>query len=332
MTPGFTRGTRIAGTGSALPEKRLTNADFERLVDTSDEWIRQRTGIIERRIAGADDTSVSLASTALKSALEAASLRPDDLDLIICGTCTGEMNCPSTAARIGDAVGCGVVGAFDVNAACCGFVYSLNMADTLVRSGRANRVGVIGVEMLTRMVDYQERGTSIMFGDGAGAAVVVADPDPARGCIYQTMLGDGRQWRKLYRPFKPSDVPPGDEDHPVRIGYLRMHGREIYKFAVTQFQDCIREALDATGLEVDDVQQYICHQSNLRIIESAVEKLHLPQDRVYVNIHRVGNTSSASVGICLDECARAGKAEPGKPIVLVAFGAGVTWATSVWNM
>ncbi len=332
MTPEFSRGTRIAGTGSALPEQRLTNADLEKLFDTTDEWIVQRTGITERRKAGPGDTSVSLASSALKSALDAASLQPEDLDLIICGTCTGEMNCPATAARISDAVGCKVVGAFDLNAACCGFVYGMNLADTLVRSGRAQRVGVIGVEMLTRMVDYQERGTSIMFGDGAGAAVVVADPDPERGCIYQTMRGDGRQWRKLYRPFTDADVPAGDEDNPVRVGYLRMHGREIYKFAVTQFQDCIRVALEATNLKVGDVQQYICHQSNLRIIESAVEKLSLPSDRVYVNIDRVGNTSAASVGICLDECMRAGKIVPGKPIVMVAFGAGVTWATSVWNV
>ncbi|MBL9140834.1 MAG: ketoacyl-ACP synthase III [Phycisphaerae bacterium] len=332
MTPAFTRGTRIAGTGSALPEARLTNADLERLVDTSDEWIRQRTGIVERRKAGPGDTSVTLASSALSKALDAAHMKADELDLIICGTCTGEMNCPATAARISEAVGCKVTGAFDLNAACCGFVYGMNLADTLVRSGRAQRVGVIGVEMLTRMVDYTERGTSIMFGDGAGAAVIVADPDPARGCVFQTMRGDGRMWRKLYRPFTTADVPEGDENNPVRVGYLRMHGREIYKFAVTQFQDSITEALDAAGLKVDDVQQYICHQSNLRIIESAVEKLKLPADRVYVNIERVGNTSSASVGICLDECVRSGKIAPGKPIVLVAFGAGVTWASCVWNV
>jgi 3-oxoacyl-[acyl-carrier-protein] synthase-3 len=332
MTPTFARGARIAGTGSALPEQRLTNADFEKLFDTSDEWIRQRTGIVERRKAGPGDTSVSLGSAALRDALEAARLRPADLDLIICGTCTGEMNCPATAARIGDAVGCGEVGAFDVNAACCGFLYSINLADTMVRTGRANRVGVIGVEMLTRMVDYQERGTSIMFGDGAGAAVIAADPDPAIGCRFQTMQGDGRMWRKLYRPFTAADVPAGDEDNPVRLGYLRMHGREIYKFAVTRFQECVSEALERTGLGVNDIQQYICHQSNLRIIESAVEKLALPQDRVYVNIERVGNTSAASVAICLDECMRSGRIVPGKPIMMVAFGAGVTWSTSVWNM
>lgn len=332
MKPAFTRGSRIAGTGSALPEQRLTNADLAAIMDTNDEWIRQRTGISERRKAGPNDTSVSLGSTALRRAIDAAGIAPTDLDMIIVATVTGEMTCPATASRIGEAAGCGVVGAFDIAAACSGFVYGLNLADTLVRSGRAERVGVVGVELLTRIVDYKERGTSILFGDGAGSAVVVADPDPSRGSIYQTMRGDGRMWRTLYHPHENSDVPPGDEANPIRLGHLRMHGREIYKFAVTRFQEAIQDCLTSTGLQVNDVQQFLCHQSNLRIIESAVEKLQLPPDRVYVNIDRVGNTSSASLGICLDECVRGGRIKPGKPIVMVAFGAGVTWASTVWNM
>jgi 3-oxoacyl-[acyl-carrier-protein] synthase-3 len=332
MTVAFTRGTRIAGTGSALPERRLTNADLEKLMDTSDEWIRQRTGIHERRIADPGESTVTIAAAALQRALDAANLHGRELDLVICATVTGEMRCPATAARISEAVGCEITGAFDIMAACSGFLYALNMADTMVRAGRAERIGVVGVELLTRIVDYSERGTSIMFGDGAGAVVVVADPDPKKGCVYQTLKGDGRMWRTLYWPHKAEDVPPGDESHPVRMGNLRMHGREIYKFAVVRFQEAIHEALQQTGLKVDDVQQYLCHQSNLRIIESAVEKLGLPADRVYINIDRVGNTSAASVAICLDECVRAGKIVPGKPVVMVAFGGGVTWASSVWNM
>lgn len=332
MTVAFTRGTRIAGTGSSLPERKLTNADLEKMMDTSDEWIRQRTGIVERRIADKHETSVSIASAALQRALDAANMHGRELDLVICATVTGEMRCPATAARISEAVGCEITGAFDILAACSGFLYALNIADTMVRAGRAERIGVVGVELLTRIVDYEERGTSIMFGDGAGAVVVVADPDPNKGCIYQALKGDGRMWRTLYWPNKPEDVPPGDEAHPVRLGNLRMHGREIYKFAVVRFQEAIHEALQQTGLKVDDVQQYLCHQSNLRIIESAVEKLNLPQDRVYINIDRVGNTSAASVAICLDECVRSGKIVPGKPVVMVAFGGGVTWASSVWNM
>ncbi|MFM1936533.1 MAG: 3-oxoacyl-[acyl-carrier-protein] synthase, partial [Planctomycetota bacterium] len=166
---------------------------------------------------------------------------------------------------------------------------------------------------------------------GAGAAVFVADADPTRGCIHQTMHGDGRLWRTLYHPKCDRDVPPGDEANPIRLGHLRMHGREIYKFAVTRFQEAIQDALERTGLAVGDVQHYICHQSNQRIIESAVEKLGLPADRVYVNIDRYGNTSAASIPICLDELFEAGRIESGKPIVLVAFGAGVTWASCVWN-
>jgi 3-oxoacyl-[acyl-carrier-protein] synthase-3 len=170
-----------------------------------------------------------------------------------------------------------------------------------------------------------------MGAAAAAPAVVVADPDPKKGCVHQTMRGDGRMWRTLYHPRCDRDVPAGDEANPIRLGHLRMHGREIYKFAVTRFQEAIQDALDRTGLKVEDVQQYVCHQSNQRIIESAVEKLKLPPERVYVNIDRYGNTSAASIPICLDELYEAGRIEPGRPVILVAFGAGVTWASCVWN-
>ncbi len=332
MNNKFGCGVRLAGTGHAVPEQVFTNADLEKILDTSDEWIRQRTGIVERRKSGPGDNVFTLGRDALKRALEASGINPAELDMIIVATVSGEMLCPSTAARIGEAVGSEHAAAFDIAAACSGFLYGLNLADTVIRAGRARNVAVIGVEVLTRMVDYTERGVSIIFGDGAGAVVLTADPDPGRGCIFQSMHADGRLWRMLYHPKKDSDVPSGDENNPVRVGYLRMHGREIYKFAVTRFQDAIREALAATNLKPDDVQQYICHQSNVRIIESAVEKLHLPADRVFVNIHRYGNTSAASIPICLDELMRAGTLKPGKPIVMVAFGGGVTWASSVWNI
>jgi 3-oxoacyl-[acyl-carrier-protein] synthase-3 len=331
MTAPFGRGTRIAGTGRALPEGTLTNADLEKIVDTSDEWIVQRTGIRMRHRAAETDTVFSLGRDALLKALERAGVRADELDMIIVATVSGEMLCPSTAARISEAVGAGEAAVFDLAAACSGFLYGLNLADTMIRCGRAEKVAIIGVEVLTRLVDWNDRTVSIIFGDGAGAAVVVADPDPRKGCVHQTMHGDGRLWRTLYHPRCDRDVPPGDEANPIRLGHLRMHGREIYKFAVTRFQEAIQDALDRTGLKVDDVQQYVCHQSNQRIIESAVEKLKLPPDRVYVNIDRYGNTSAASIPICLDELYEAGRIEPGKPVILVAFGAGVTWASCVWN-
>jgi 3-oxoacyl-[acyl-carrier-protein] synthase-3 len=326
------RGVRIAGTGHSVPGNILTNADLEKILDTSDEWIRQRTGIVQRHKVGPGDTVVSLGAAALQRALDAAGIHARELDMIIVATVSGEMLCPSTATRISEIVGAEEAAAFDLAAACSGFLYGLNLADTMVRAGRAQKVGIIGVEILTRMVDYTERGVSVIFGDGAGAAVVVADPDPARGCVFQSMRADGRLWRTLYHPRTPADVPPGDEENPVRMGYLRMHGREIYKFAVSRFQDAIHEALGKTGLQPDDIQQYICHQSNVRIIESAVEKLKLPADRVYVNIDRFGNTSAASIPICLDELTRKGALKPGKPILMVAFGGGVTWASTVWNV
>ena len=331
MTAPFGRGTRIAGTGRALPAEILTNADLEKIVDTSDEWIVQRTGIRARHRAAEADTVFSLGRDALLKALDRAGVQADQLDMIIVATVSGEMLCPSTAARISEAVGAKEAAVFDLAAACSGFLYGLNLADTMIRCGRAEKVAIVGVEVLTRLVDWSDRTVSIIFGDGAGAAVVVADPDPKKGCVHQTMRGDGRMWRTLYHPRCDRDVPAGDEANPIRLGHLRMHGREIYKFAVTRFQEAIQDALDRTGLKVGDVQQYVCHQSNQRIIESAVEKLKLPPERVYVNIDRYGNTSAASIPICLDELYEAGRIEPGRPVILVAFGAGVTWASCVWN-
>ncbi len=331
MTTAFGRGVRIAGTGRAVPAQVLTNKDLEKLVDTSDEWIVQRTGIRARHRAEEHETVFSLGRDALLKALERAGIAADTLDMIIVASVSGEMLCPSTAARISEAVGAREAAVFDLAAACSGFLYGMNLADTMIRCGRAERIAVIGVEVLTRLVDWNDRTVSIIFGDGAGAAVFVADADATRGCIHQTMHGDGRLWRTLYHPKCDRDVPPGDEANPIRLGHLRMHGREIYKFAVTRFQEAIQDALERTGLAVGDVQHYICHQSNQRIIESAVEKLGLPADRVYVNIDRYGNTSAASIPICLDELFEAGRIESGKPIVLVAFGAGVTWASCVWN-
>ena len=332
MTPPFGRGVRIAGTGRAVPAQVLTNSDLAKIVDTSDEWIVQRTGIKARHRAADHETVFTLGRDALLKALEKAGMKGDELDMIIVASVSGEMICPSTAARISEAVGADDAAVFDLAAACSGFLYGMNLADTMIRCGRAGKIAVIGVEVLTRLVDWNDRTVSIIFGDGAGAAVFAADPDPSKGCVHQTMHGDGRLWRTLYHPRNEREVPENDAANPIRLGHLRMHGREIYKFAVTRFQEAIHEALERTGLKVDDVQQYICHQSNVRIIESAVEKLKLPADRVYVNIDRYGNTSAASIPICLDELVCAGTVKPGKPVVFVAFGAGVTWASCVWNM
>ncbi|MBM4112623.1 MAG: ketoacyl-ACP synthase III [Phycisphaerae bacterium] len=327
------RGVRLLGTGSAVPPAELTNKDLEKILDTTDEWIHQRTGITARRICdpGREGT-YTLARDAVSRALEASKRRAEDLDLVICATCTAEMTCPSTACRITGALGATRAGAFDLTAACSGFVYAMNVADTLIRSGRFQRIGVVGADAMSTMVDYTDRSVSILFGDAAGAAILEADPDPSRGCIHQTLSADGSDWRTLYMPRRCQEIPPGEESNPIRLGYLRMHGREVFRFAVTKFREVIEEALSATKLTPDDVSQFICHQSNRRIIETAIEKIGLPRDKVHVNIDRYGNSSAGSVGLCLDELWRAGKIPQGRPMILVAFGGGLTWASSVWNV
>ena len=331
--PSLPCGVRIAGTGSAVPKKVLTNEDLAGMMDTSDEWIRQRTGIGERRICSTDDESVfTLQCRAIRGALDDAGMKGSDLDLIIAASVTSEMTCPSNACRVATEIDAAPAGAFDIVAACSGFVYAMNLADSLIRSGRHRAIGVIGCDAMSKAVDYEERTVSVLFGDAAGSAILVRDDDPLKGSIFQTMEADGSSWPSLYLPRKESDVPPGSTETSIRMGKLRMDGRDVYRFAVSKFKNVIKEALKATDLKVDDVSEFICHQSNIRIIESAKEKLGLPDDKVYVNIDRYGNTSAGSVGLCLDELNKAGRLVEGETIVLVAFGGGLTWASSVWNL
>jgi len=326
-------GVRLVATGSAVPERELRNADLERMMNTSSEWIEQRTGILTRRIVDpAKEGTYTLSRDALTRALAAAQMKGSDLDLVLVATCTGEMSCPSIACRIAAAVGAIPAAAFDLVAACSGFVYAMNVADSLVRSGRFRTVGVVGCDAMTTVIDYDDRSISILFGDAGGAAILTADPDPTRGCIYQHLGADGSNWEALYMPRRAQDVPEGDRGNPIRLGCLRMNGREVFRFAVTKFREVIEEALKATGLAPSDVSQFICHQSNIRIIDAAVEKLGLPRDRVHVNIDRFGNSSAGSVALCLDQVWRAGKLPVGEPMVMVAFGGGLTWASSVWRV
>lgn len=327
-------GVRIAGTGSAVPERRLTNADLEAMLDTSDEWIRQRTGIVERRIVDPSkgEGQLSLATEAMRKALDEASMRGSDLDLIINASVTTEMTCPSNAHRIAAALDAQPAGAFDMQAACSGFVYAINLADSLIRSGRHQAIGVIGCDAMSTAVDYTDRSVSILFGDAAGAAILVPDEDPARGCLHQVIEGDGRDWASLYIPRKEADVVDGGPGPDIKLGYLRMDGRGVYRFAVGKFQQIIADALEQTGLGVDDIAQFVCHQSNVRIIDSAKAKLGLPDDKVYINIDHYGNSSAGSVGLCFDQLRKAGKIVDGDAVVLVAFGGGMTWASSVWRV
>lgn len=326
-------GVRLAGTGSKVPDRVLSNHDLEKILDTSDEWIVQRTGIRERRICDPEtEGTFTLGRDALSAALADAGMTGSDLDLIICGTCTQEMSCPSAACRISAALDAAPAAAFDVAAACCGFVYSINIAESLIRSGRFRSVGVVGVDAMSSVIDYDDRSVSILFGDAAGAAVLVRDDDPGRGCIYQRMHADGRGWESLYIPRREREVPEQDRDNPIRLGNLRMNGREVFRFAVTRFRETVEDALVGTGLSVDDVSLFVCHQSNERIIAAAREKIGIPEEKMPINIDRFGNSSAGSVGLLFDQLRKSGRCREGEIVCLVAFGGGMTWSSSVWRI
>ena len=318
----------IAGTGSALPEKRLTNDDLSKMVDTNNEWIVQRTGIRERRIAGPGESTATLATAAARRALEAASLEAKDLDLIICGTISPEMTFPSTACFVAAGLGLNSTPAFDIAAACSGFIYTLETGSSFIKAGRYRNVLVIGAETLSRLTDYTDRSSCILFGDGAGAVVLQRSTDTRRGVIYAGLHADGHGWEMLC-------CHPGSR-HPVdaamlesRGQYMKIKGREVYKFAVQRFEELIEDAMRKCELTPETIKLIVPHQVNQRIIDSAMDKLGFSSDKAFVNIDRYGNTSAASIPIALDEAMRAGKLSPGDVTVLVAFGAGLTWANAV---
>src|SRR3954466_11582938 len=321
-------GAIIAGTGSAVPEKRLTNDELSRMVETNDEWIVQRTGIRERRIAGPGESTATLGAAAARKAIEAAGIEPKDLDLIVCATITPEMVFPSTACFIGADLGLPGVPAFDMSAACSGFIYALATAANFIRAGQYRNVLVVGAETISRITNYKDRASCILFGDGAGAVVLRRHNDPKRGLIYNTLHADGTGGDVM--KCTPGSRFPVCEAMIAEGGhFMQIKGREVYKFAVTKFEELIREAMRACELGVDDVKLIVPHQVNQRIIDSAMEKLGLGPEKVYVNIDRYGNTSAASIPIALDEAWRAGKLSQGDVAVFVAFGAGLTWANAV---
>ena len=335
MTPSPNRGrppgVRIAGTGLAIPERVLTNDDLAKMVDTDDQWIRQRTGIHERRIVENGTNEIDLATPAVEWALASAGVRAGELDMLICASLTPGMVCPSSAARIVARVGAVPAGAVDISAACSGFVYGLNMAATLIQSGHYRNVAVVGVEVLSKIVDWKDRRTCVLFGDGSGAAVMTASDDPEQGCLYQSMASNGDLWAELYVPRTEADLPPNGAFSGT-YNTLQMNGREVYKFAVTTLMSTIEGAMGACDLKPDDLAVIIPHQSNKRILESAREKLHLREDQIYINIDRYGNTSAASVPICLHELTEAGRLKTGDLVLFVALGGGMTWSSSLWRL
>jgi 3-oxoacyl-[acyl-carrier-protein] synthase-3 len=318
----------IVGTGSCLPEKRLTNDDLARMVDTNDEWIVQRTGIRERRIAGPGETTASLATVAAKRALTAAGMEASELDLILCATITPEMVFPTTSCFIAASLGLNQTPALDVSAACSGFIYGLNAGAAFVKSGMYKNVLVIGAETISRITDYQDRGSCILFGDGAGAVILRRDSDPKRGVIYGALYADGNG-AEVMKCMPGSRHPISHEMVDNRQQYMQLKGREVYKFAVHKFEELILQAMRACELTPQTVKLIVPHQVNRRIIDSAMEKLGLGPEKVFVNIDKYGNTSSASIPIALDEAFKQGRLSPGDAVIFVAFGAGLTWGSAV---
>jgi 3-oxoacyl-[acyl-carrier-protein] synthase-3 len=331
MTSRQPCGVRILGTGSAIPDIVIGNVELAERFGVDVEWIEQRTGILERRYCREDEGTFELQTLALQKALENASIKGSDLSLLICASVTSEMTCPSNACRVALEVGATPAGAFDLVAACSGFVYAMNVADSLIRGGSYDTIAVIGCDAMSKLTDQNERSMSILFGDAAGAVILQRCDDPEIGCFYQTMKADATSWPALYIPKRQEDVVEGD-DATTEIGMLRMRGKEVYKFAVTKFQEIAETLLEETGLTPDDVSQFVCHQSNIRIIESAQSKLGLPDEKVYKNISKYGNSSAGAAALCLDELWRDGKINRGDIIVMLAFGGGLTWASSAWRI
>jgi 3-oxoacyl-[acyl-carrier-protein] synthase-3 len=318
----------LAGTGSALPEKRLTNDDLSKMVDTNDEWITQRTGIRERRIAGEGETTASLGTLAARKAVESAGLTVNDIDVIVCATITPEMIFPSTACFIAANLGMHSTPAFDLSAACSGFIYALSVGGSFIKSGQYKNVLVLGAETLSRSIDYKDRGSCILFGDGAGAAILQRSSDKQRGLIYSTLYADGHGAESM-KCIPGSRFPVSEEMIRNRQQFIQLKGREVYKFAVEKFQELIEQAMRACELTRDQVKLVIPHQVNQRIIDSALEKLGMPPEQAFVNIGKYGNTSAASIPIALDEAMREGRLQKGDVVIFVAFGAGLTWANAV---
>ncbi|MBK6728530.1 MAG: ketoacyl-ACP synthase III [Xanthomonadales bacterium] len=317
--------SRIVGTGAYLPEKVLTNADLEKLVDTNDEWIRERTGIRERHVAAEGQTTSDLAVEAAKQAMAAAGVTAAEIDLLIVGTTTPDIIFPSTACLVQHRLGANGCAAFDVNAACSGFIFALSTADKFVRSGSSKCALVIGAETLTRMLDWSDRGTCVLFGDGAGAVVLKPSAEP--GILSTHLHADGAYKELLYNPVGVSAGFKLDEKNAgVRV---MMTGNDVFKVAVKTLDAVVEETLSANNLQKSDIDWLVPHQANLRIITATAKRLDMPMDRVIVTVDKHGNTSSASVPMALDHAVRSGKIQPGQMVLMEAFGGGFTWGSAL---
>lgn len=320
------RRSVLLGTGSALPAKSVSNAELAERVDTSDEWIRERTGIANRYIAGEGETTSTLATDAARAALDAAGLESSAVDLIILATATPDQTFPASATRVQAALGINDCVAFDVAAVCSGFLYAVSVADSMIRAGAANRALVIGAETFSRILDWEDRGTCVLFGDGAGAIILGAEESEAegRGILATKLHADGRHNELLYVDGGPSTTGT--------VGKLRMKGQEVFRHAVTNLASVLREVLDMAGMSAADIDWVVPHQANARILDATARKLGLPAEKVIITVDRHANTSAASVPLALDLAVRDGRIKQGDIVVMEAMGGGFTWGACLLRM
>lgn len=324
----MTRYAHVTGWGMSAPAKVLTNAEIAKMVDTNDEWIHSRTGIRERRIAAPEQTTASLATEAAVKALEVGGIKPDDIDLIVVATSSPEHIFPATACLVQDRIGATRAGAFDLLAACTGFIFALNMAAQAIRSGSIENALVIGAETLSRITNWHDRETCILFGDGAGAFLLQASDEPG-GVLSAVMRSDGSGGDLLSLPAGGSRLPANADTIQNGYHYIHMNGREVFRFATRVMTQATREVVEAAGLKMDDISLVIPHQANQRIIESAARNLNIPMERCVLNLERYGNTSTASIPIAACEAFQDGRLKCGDQVVFVGFGAGLTWGAMV---
>jgi len=319
---------RVIGTGSYVPENVLSNHDFEKMVDTSDEWITERTGIRERRIAGEKQAASDLAYEASKAALKSSGLKAKDIELIIVASVSGDMPLPATACFLQDKLDAKKAAAFDVNAACSGFVFGLSVANAYIQSGTYRRILLVGAETLSKFTDWEDRTTCVLFGDGAGAVVLEATEED-RGIVSTKIHSDGGMWDLLHMPGGGSRNPASKETVKKRLHFIKMKGNETFKVAVRALESLVVETLKENRLKTSDIALLVPHQANLRIIQATAKRLGLPMEKVMINLDRYGNTSAASIPIALDEAVKTGKIRNGDYILLEAFGGGLTWASAL---
>ncbi|WP_304503211.1 beta-ketoacyl-ACP synthase III [Alicyclobacillus sp. TC] len=319
---------KILGTGSAVPQRVLSNADLEKMVDTSDEWIVTRTGIRERRIAEANEATSDYVAKACERALTAAGVDASEVDLIVCGTVTPDMMFPATANLVQNAIGAKKAASFDLSAACSGFLYGLSLGASFIESGHFSYVLVVAGDLLSRITDYEDRSTCVLFGDGAGAVLLGrAEESEEAGILGFSLGSDGSGGHLLNMPAGGSRIPASAESVAARLHYLKMQGQETFKFAVNAMVSSTEEVLEKVGYQKEDISLLVPHQANIRIIDAARRRFGLPEDKVMVTIDKYGNTSASSIAIALDEAVREGRAKTGDLVVCVGFGGGLTWGS-----